>query len=97
MTVSRPKTQFIDLTFGQGNYQGREPFKIIGEEPQRGHHFKHIGSSAEEGRHDNINYTHSECSMEKMVEMQKNVVRHEDKSETEGIQNNDSSAAMWRG
>ena len=57
--------------------------------------FKHIGSSAEDWRHDNINYTHSECSIEKIVEKQKSVVRHEDMSETEGIQNNDSSAAMW--
>ena len=33
---------------------------------------------------DNINYTESECSMEKLEEMQWCVVRHEDAIETEG-------------
>ena len=28
--ISRPKTQFIDFKFGQGNDQGREPVKILG-------------------------------------------------------------------
>ena len=48
MGISRPKTQFIDCTFGQDNGQGREPVKIIGEEVQRVHHFKYISSSVEE-------------------------------------------------
>ena len=33
---------------GQDNGQGREPGKILGEELQRVHHFKYIGSSVEE-------------------------------------------------
>ena len=48
MRINRPKTQCIDFTFGQDNGQGREPVKIIGEELQRVHHFKYIGSSVEE-------------------------------------------------
>ena len=48
MRISRPKTQFIDLKFGQDNGQGREPVKILGEELQRVHHFKYLGSSVEE-------------------------------------------------
>ena len=44
MKISRPNTQFIDFKFGQG----REPVKIIGEELQRVHHFKYLGSSVEE-------------------------------------------------
>ena len=35
-------------------------------------------------RQGNINYTESECSMEKLEEMQWSVVRQEDASETEG-------------
>ena len=48
MRISRPKTQFIDFKFGQGNGQGREPVKIIGEELQRVHRFKYLGASVEE-------------------------------------------------
>ena len=48
MRISRPKTQLIYFKFGQDNGQGREPVKIIGEELQRVHHFKYIGSSVEE-------------------------------------------------
>ena len=48
MRISRPKTQFIDFKFGQGNGQGREPVKILGEELQRVHRFKYIGASVEE-------------------------------------------------
>ena len=48
MRISRPKTQFIDFKFGQDNCQGREPVKILREELQRVHHFKHLGSSVEE-------------------------------------------------
>ena len=40
------KTQLID--FGQYNGQGREPVKILAEEPQWVHHFTYIGSSVEE-------------------------------------------------
>ena len=40
MRISRPKTQFIDFKFGQGNGQGREPAKILGEELQRVHNFE---------------------------------------------------------
>ena len=48
MTISRPKPQFMDFNFGQDNGQEREPVKILGEELQRVHHFKYIGSSVEE-------------------------------------------------
>ena len=48
MRISRPKTQFIDCKFGQDNGKGREPVMIIGEELQRVHHFKYLGSSVEE-------------------------------------------------
>ena len=48
MRISRPKTQFMDFNFGQDNGQEREPVKILGEELQRLHHFKYLGSSAEE-------------------------------------------------
>ena len=48
MRISRPKTQFIDFKVGQGNGQGREPAKIIGEEQQRVHRFKYLGASLEE-------------------------------------------------
>ena len=48
MRISRPKTQFIDFKFGQGNGQGREPVKILGEELQRVHRFKYLGASVEE-------------------------------------------------
>ena len=48
MRISRPKTQFIDFKFGQDNGQGREPVKILGEELQRVHHFKYLGSSVED-------------------------------------------------
>ena len=48
MRISRPKTQFIDFKFGLDNGQGREPVKILGEELQRVHHFKYLGSSVEE-------------------------------------------------
>ena len=33
---------------GQGNGQGREPVKILGEELQRVHRFKYLGASVEE-------------------------------------------------
>ena len=48
MRISRPKTQFMDFNFGQDNGQEREPVKIVGEELQRVHHFKYLGSSVEE-------------------------------------------------
>ena len=48
MRISRPKPQFMDFNFGQGNGQEREPVKILGEELQRVHHFKYLGSSVEE-------------------------------------------------
>ena len=48
MRISRPKTQFMDFNFGQDNDQEREPVKILGEELQRVHHFKYLGSSVEE-------------------------------------------------
>ena len=48
MRISRPKTQFIDFKFGQGNGQGREQVKILGEELQRVHRFKYLGASVEE-------------------------------------------------
>ena len=38
----------MDFNFGQDNGQEREPVKILGEELQRVHHFKYIGSSVEE-------------------------------------------------
>ena len=48
MRISRPKTQFMDFNFGLDNGKEREPVKILGEELQRVHHFKYIGSSLEE-------------------------------------------------
>ena len=48
MKTSRPTTQFLDFNLGQDNGQGREPVKILGEELQRVHHFKYLGSSVEE-------------------------------------------------
>ena len=35
MRISRPKTQFIDIKFGQDNGKEREPVKILVEELQR--------------------------------------------------------------
>ena len=72
MRISRPKTQFTNFNFGQDNGQGREPVKILGEELQR---VLYLGSSVEETvRHGNRNYTESECSIEKLEEMQWSVV-----------------------
>ena len=48
MRISRPNTKFMDFNFGQDNGQEREPVKILGEELQRVHHFKYLGSSVEE-------------------------------------------------
>ena len=62
MRISRTKTQFMDFNFGQDNGQEREPVKILGEELQRVH-----GGMATE-------ITQSECSMEKLEEMQWSVV-----------------------
>ena len=70
MRISRPKTQFIDFKCGQDNGQGREPVKIRGEELQRVSRFKRGGDR----RHDNRNFTESECSMEKLDEIQWSVV-----------------------
>ena len=48
MRVSRPKTQFMDFSFGQ-NAQGNRPqVKILGEEVERVTHFKYLGTSIEE-------------------------------------------------
>ena len=48
MRISRPKTQFMDFNFGQDNGQETKPVKILGEERQRVHHFKYLGSRMEE-------------------------------------------------
>ena len=51
MRISRPKKQFIYIQFGvigEDNGQVRGPVKILGEELQRVHHFKYLGSSVEE-------------------------------------------------
>ena len=48
LRISIPKTQFLVFKFGEDNGQGREPVKFLGEELQRVHHVKYIGSSAEE-------------------------------------------------
>ena len=48
MMVSRRKKQVIDLKCGQDNGHGRDAVKIRGEEPQRVHHFKYLGSGVEE-------------------------------------------------
>ena len=74
MRISRPKTQFMDFNFGQDNGQEREPVKILGEELQRVHHFKYLGSSVEETGSMATEITQSECSMEKLEEMQWSVV-----------------------
>ena len=48
MRVSRPKTQFMNFSFGQ-NAQGNRPqVKIIGEEVERVTHFKYLGTSIDE-------------------------------------------------
>ena len=73
--TSRPKTQCVDNKFGQDNGQGREPVKILGEELQRVHHFKYIGSSVEEiGGMTTKQFTESEPRVEKLEEMQWSVV-----------------------
>ena len=74
MRISRPKTQFMDFNFGQDNGQEREPVKILGEELQRVHHFKYLGSSVEETGGMTTEITQSECSLEKLEEMQWSVV-----------------------
>ena len=74
MRISRPKTQFIDFKFGQDNGQGREPVKILGEELQRVHHFKYLGSSVEDTGGMTTEMSQSECSMGKLEEMQWSVV-----------------------
>ena len=48
MRISRPKTQFMDLIFGQDNCQEREPVKILREELHRVHNFKYLGSIVKE-------------------------------------------------
>ena len=48
MRISRPKTQCIYFKFRQDNNQGRESVNILGEELQRVHHFKYLGSSVDE-------------------------------------------------
>ena len=48
MRISRANIQFMDFNFGQDNVQEREAVKILGEELQRVHHFKYLGSSVEE-------------------------------------------------
>ena len=48
MRISRRKTQFMDFNFGQDIGQEREPVKFLGENLQRAHHFKYLGSSVEE-------------------------------------------------
>ena len=102
MRITRPNPQFMDFNFGQDNGQGREPVKILGEELQRVHHFTYIGLSVEETGcitpHDNINGTESECSMEKLEEIQWHVVWQEDDSEPEGkgLQNcGQTSFVVW--
>ena len=83
MRISRPKIQLIDFKLGEDNGQGRESVKILGEELQRVHHFNWSKRGGDR-RHGNRNYTESECSMEKLEEMQWSVVCQEDASETEG-------------
>ena len=71
MRISRPKPQFIDFKCGQDNSQGRDPVKILGEELQKVQQFKCLGSSVEEtGGTTHINFIESDCSMEKLEEMQ---------------------------
>ena len=85
MRISRPKTQFIDFKFGQYNGQGREPVKILGEELQRVHHFKYLGSSVETtgGMTTDISQRVSAAWIN-WKRMQWRVVLHEDAGETEG-------------
>ena len=74
MRISRPKTKFMDFNFGQDNGQERELVKILGEELQRVHHFQYLGSIVEETGGMATEITQSECSMEKLEEMQWSVV-----------------------
>ena len=48
MRIIRPKIQSINFTFGQYNGKEREPVKILEDELLRLHHYKYLGSSAEE-------------------------------------------------
>ena len=48
MRIGRPKIQSIDFKFGQDNGKGRDTVKILGDDLHRVHHFKYLGSSAEE-------------------------------------------------
>ena len=86
MSVSRPNTQFIDFKFEQDNGQGRASVNIIREVVQIVHHFKYNKQFKRGGErwHGNINFPESECSMEKVVYMQRSVVQQEDTNETEG-------------
>ena len=47
MTISRPKTQFIDFNLGQDNGQGRAGYDPRGRTTKRVHHFKYMGTSTE--------------------------------------------------
>ena len=42
--ISIPKTQFMDFSFGQKMSKKGEAVMILGEELQRVHHFKYLGS-----------------------------------------------------
>ncbi len=64
----------MDFNFGQDNCQERELVKILGEELQRVHHFQYLGSIVEETGGMATEITQSECSMEKLEEMQWSVV-----------------------
>ena len=73
--TSRPKTQCADNKFGQDNGQWRETVKILGEELQRVHHFKYIGSSVGEiGGTTTKQFRESEPSVEKLEEVLWSVV-----------------------
>ena len=69
--ISRPTTQFMDLILDMT--MAKEESRL-GEELQRVHHFKYLGSSVDETGGMTTEITQSECSMEKLEEMQWSVV-----------------------
>ena len=68
MRVGIPRTLSIDFKFGQDNGQGRERVTILEERCNMW--LKRGGAWI----HGNVNYTERECSVDKLLETQRNVV-----------------------
>ena len=98
MTVSRPKTQFMDFNFEQSQQGNREPVNILGEELERVTHFKYLGTSMEEEGGMETEITHRVGEGWRKWKKWKSTVGQEDASETEGegIQNSgQASNGIW--